>query len=237
MASIRETVKSICANLGIPAKWVLLSIDEFRMIGIRLYAFFSPQSGKIATLLQQQPVQLIFGCGETRYPGWTGVDCYFGSGADLVMDLRRPLPFPDQSVDLCFSEHFLEHLYPDEGLQHLREVVRVLKPGGVYRIVVPDVVKFFRKYSEGDAEFFKLAFPWAERPMQALYDVANWGGIHRNILDFPELQWMANKAGFAHAVPSAAGQSANSALRIDRMEPQRIAESFYVELFKAGRRQ
>jgi predicted SAM-dependent methyltransferase len=232
MVSEKKILKRTFAVLGISREWALVCQQEFSMIGIRIYAACSTQRSRIRTLVAQAPVHLVFGCGATRYPHWTGIDCYFGSAADVLLDLRRPLPFPDESTDFCFSEHFLEHLYPDEGIAHLREVARILKPGGVYRIVVPDVVKFFQKYLEQDQEFFKLAFPWAQRPMQALYDVANWGGRHRNILDLAELEFMAKQSGFSHAVTSEAGASSYPILKIDRMEPQRIAESLYVELVK-----
>lgn len=230
---LRTTAKQWFRKIGIPKEWALSTGQELSMVGIRLYACFSGQRSRIRALQRRPEVRLIFGCGDTRYPGWTGIDCYFGSTADLLLDLRRPLPFADASVDLCYSEHFLEHLYPEEAVDHLREVARILKPGGVYRIVVPDTVKFFRKYIEGDTAFFALAYPWAKRPMQALYDIANLAGRHRNILDFSELQYLGLQAGFASAQPAEAGTSANPALRIDRMQPQRIAESLYVELHKA----
>jgi predicted SAM-dependent methyltransferase len=48
------------------------------------------------------------------------------------------LAFPDASFDYIFSEHFLHHLFFDEGLALLRECQRILRPRGVLRTVVPD---------------------------------------------------------------------------------------------------
>ncbi len=48
------------------------------------------------------------------------------------------LPFPDASFDFAFSEHFLEHLFFDEAAGVLKEVFRVLRPGGAVRTAVPD---------------------------------------------------------------------------------------------------
>jgi predicted SAM-dependent methyltransferase len=48
------------------------------------------------------------------------------------------LAFPDASFDYIFSEHFLHHLFFDEGLALLRECHRILRPRGVVRTVVPD---------------------------------------------------------------------------------------------------
>jgi predicted SAM-dependent methyltransferase len=232
MSYVRKIAKRILDTLGIPRYWVLWNLEEFRMVGVRLYHGLSFQNQKIRALLKKGHVNLLFGCGETRYQGWTGIDSHFGSCVDLVLDLRRPLPFSDQSVDYCYSEHFLEHLFPDEGRRHIQEVFRVLRDGGVYRVVVPDAIRFAEKYIEGDREFFALAFPWAERPMQAIYDIFNWGGRHRNILDFPELELMAREAGFARVYRCEPNKSEYAIMRIDRPEPQRIAESLYVEMIK-----
>jgi predicted SAM-dependent methyltransferase len=147
--------------------------------------------------------------------------------------LRRRLPFHDLSVDCCYSEHFLEHLYPEEAKLHLAEVHRVLKRSGVYRIVVPAGLRFAGKYLQGDADFFSLAHPWEKRPLDAVYKIMNWNGQHRSIYDFAHLDFLANEIGFSEARECQANQSPIPVLRIDRCEPQRVAESLYVELVKA----
>lgn len=109
---------------------------------------------------------------------------------------------------------------------------RILKPSGVYRVVVPAAIDFAKKYLEGDIAFFRLAHPWDERPFDALYKIVNWNGQHRSIFDFPQLEYLARTAGFSEVRECRANQSTIPALRIDRSEPQRIAESLYVELVK-----
>jgi SAM-dependent methyltransferase len=54
-------------------------------------------------------------------------------------DVRKRLPFPDGSLDAVYASHLLEHLYADEARKLLRECFRVLRPGGVLRMVVPDL--------------------------------------------------------------------------------------------------
>ena len=229
---LREAAKRACDWAGIPRYWVTGNLAELRLLWVRVSGLLPQRRRKIARILRQHEVKLLLGCGETRYPDWVGIDCFFGPAVDLPLDLRRPLPFPTGSVDLCYSEHFLEHLYPDEGLAHLVEVRRILKPGGRYRIVVPDAIAFVSHYLAGDSEFFSLAAPSVNRPMEAIYQAVNWGGAHRNVLDFSELEHMAIQAGFVRAEPSSANASTDSRLRIDRMEPHRVAESLYVELCK-----
>jgi predicted SAM-dependent methyltransferase len=59
---------------------------------------------------------------------------------------REALDFPDQSFDAAYAYHVLEHLTPGEGARFVREVFRVLKPGGVFRTSVPDLESICRDY-------------------------------------------------------------------------------------------
>ena len=231
---VAELAKRFCDITGLPRYLVRQNIFELKMIGVRTGVLTPFQRFRIRQLERSvADLQLIFGCGATRYPGWVGIDCFLGEAVDLLLDLRRRLPFRSSSVKYCYSEHFLEHLYPEEVKLHLSEVHRILRPGGVYRIVVPAGIYFAKKYLENDLEFFQLAHPWEERPVDALYKILNWNGQHRSIFDFPHLEYLAKKAGFTEARESQANESAIPLLRIDRSEPQRVAESLYAELIKA----
>ena len=57
----------------------------------------------------------------------------------MVHDLSKGIPAESGSVDVVYHSHMLEHLDRDVVPVFLREVVRVLKPGGAHRIVVPDL--------------------------------------------------------------------------------------------------
>ncbi len=70
-----------------------------------------------------------------------------GWPADLILhDARRPLPWADCALRYVYTSHLLEHLYPDEGARLLGECFRVLQPGGLIRVVVPDLELFTRRY-------------------------------------------------------------------------------------------
>ncbi len=64
----------------------------------------------------------------------------------VVHDLRRPLPVADGSVDAVYHSHVLEHLDRDRVAPFLAEVRRVLRVGGVHRVVVPDLEVRCRRY-------------------------------------------------------------------------------------------
>lgn len=120
-------------------------------------------------------VKLNLGCGHITPAGWTNVDYFIGarlmnnplgrlasrlfrptriswSPNIYIHDLRRPLPWPDGSTDVVYSSHSLEHLELAHGRQLLRECHRILGPGGILRIVVPDLEHFVDLYKAGNIE-------------------------------------------------------------------------------------
>jgi predicted SAM-dependent methyltransferase len=73
----------------------------------------------------------------------------------LWADVSTRIPEPDNSVEAVYSSHMFEHLEREKAFEALRECLRVLQPGGVMRIVVPDVRYHVDKYlTEGDADKF-----------------------------------------------------------------------------------
>lgn len=67
-------------------------------------------------------------------------------GELLPHDLRKGIPFADASVDVVYHSHVLEHIDREFVPGFLAEIKRVLKPGGVHRIVVPDLEIAVRGY-------------------------------------------------------------------------------------------
>ena len=66
---------------------------------------------------------------------------------DIVLwDLSRGIPFPAQTFDCVYHCHVLEHIDREGAPGFIRECYRVLKPGGIIRIVVPDLEQLTRNY-------------------------------------------------------------------------------------------
>lgn len=59
----------------------------------------------------------------------------------LVHDLKKGIPFKTDSVDVVYHSHVLEHIDRSTVDWFLKEIKRVLKPGGIHRIVVPNLEK------------------------------------------------------------------------------------------------
>jgi SAM-dependent methyltransferase len=64
----------------------------------------------------------------------------------LVHDLRNGIPYPDNTVDAVYHSHVIEHIDRSSVEAFMREVRRVLKPGGIQRIVAPDLEALARSY-------------------------------------------------------------------------------------------
>ena len=64
----------------------------------------------------------------------------------LRHDCRKPLFFPDNSVDHILCSHFLEHVFPDEMEAIIKDFYRVLKAGGTLHVVVPDLQLLAKRY-------------------------------------------------------------------------------------------
>lgn len=82
--------------------------------------------------------RLHLGCGTRVLPGWVNID-RIARAAGVVTDIDpTTLPYPDASVAEVLAEHLFEHFsFAEEGLVWL-EMARVLRPGGVLRLEVPD---------------------------------------------------------------------------------------------------
>jgi hypothetical protein len=64
----------------------------------------------------------------------------------IIYDLSRGIPFAENSVDVVYHSHFLEHLDRDVVEIFLNDVRMVLKPNGIQRVVVPDFEIICRDY-------------------------------------------------------------------------------------------
>lgn len=82
--------------------------------------------------------------GKKGSNGWLTVDV--AQNCDIFWDLRRGIPFPNESVSKMYSSHFFEHLTYKEGQKFLDECLRVLRPGGTFSICVPNARIYIEAY-------------------------------------------------------------------------------------------
>jgi predicted SAM-dependent methyltransferase len=146
------------------------------------------------------PFQLNLGCGSRPKAGWLNVD--LAPDADLQLDIRRELPFRKASVSRVYSEHFFEHLeYPDEVQGLLAEIRRVLCPGGLLRLVVPDTQEILFAYVNRDEEWFRITKErwhpsWCDTPLHSVNYHFRQHSQHKYAYDFETLSRVLEQSGF-----------------------------------------
>ena len=89
---------------------------------------------------------LNVGCGRRYDHRWVNLDLASRDASVVQYDITKGIPFADNSFDAVYHSHVFEHLKPDQGERLLKECFRVLAPGGVLRIVVPDLEKIAQLY-------------------------------------------------------------------------------------------
>lgn len=108
------------------------------------------------------------GCGTAFYKGYLNVGYWSHLPHDTLYanpngeegtilhnwDLTHGIPASDNSLEVVYHSHMLEHLSNEEGLVFLKECYRVLQPGGLMRVLVPDLGLWCKNYANGDDFFF-----------------------------------------------------------------------------------
>lgn len=125
---------------------VFLSYRKGRLAQILFYArcgHFQRPEIISAYLSRRQTHKLQVGGGMHPKSGWLNADIIAG---DIYLDATKTFPFPDNSFDYVFAEHFIEHLSRRQGDFFLSECKRIIKPGGKVRLSTPDLAKVVQIY-------------------------------------------------------------------------------------------
>lgn len=123
-----------------------------------------------------EKLQVQFGSGGNQLAGF--------NNHDAEVPIEGLLPYAEKTVDFVFAEHVVEHVHPQRALRFFMNVLRILKPGGTFRVCVPILDRIVAK---GDLEHARdLVF----------------GHGHEMVYSFRSLHSMLLAAGFSDAVIS-----------------------------------
>ena len=190
--------------------------------------------------MSPSPALLHLGCGLIAPPEWVNVDGSWNawlaqhralrgllsalrlvkkSQNDVpwptnvkIADLRRHLPFADNTFDAAYASHLLEHLYREAAVGFLRELIRVVKPGGLIRMLVPDLGAMVREYAgqakleDGEHEddparrlcgrlLMRAVSPPRGGLLHAIYHVKTDFHSHKSMYDGSSLMKLMTEAG------------------------------------------
>lgn len=143
-----SNLEGVKVNLGCGLKclagWVNIDANPIAILGSRKFTFINKILYKLS--------------GSHTYFTFNEFNEIIQKATLDFYDLRRGVPFGDKEIDIVYSSHFLEHLNKDDGNKFLKECFRVLKEGGLMRIVVPDLEFAFEMYKKGDIENMLKSF-------------------------------------------------------------------------------
>jgi len=160
---------------------------------------------KAATYQRLHDPRLIhLGCGDKKFLKWLNVD--IGGVADVFWDFNRPLDFLNvDSWDGCFSEHVLEHFERPVAIRLCQSVFRALRPGGVFRIAIPDLDRIIDRYTRGHDrntyaaihDEFRSYYGEIFHTKGELIDICFRGWGHKYLYNFEDLHRLLRLAGFS----------------------------------------
>ncbi len=142
-------------------------------------------------MIATEAIRLNLGCRTRSMPGWKNLDCDPHDGVDIVGDIRDLSMFADGSVSEIYASHVAEHVPHPETLSLFKEWARVLAPGGILYVAVPDFKRTVEIYlRDGLGQWVQDYVSGGQE-----YKTAH----HYAIFDFPRLRGLLLSAGFSEA--------------------------------------
>jgi predicted SAM-dependent methyltransferase len=194
-------------------------------------------------------IKVNIGCGLSGIPGWQNLDnspTIWMSRIPLLnrllkmpawphdvcrCDVRKGLPYADNSVQYVYSSHAFEHFTRAESLAIAKDCFRVLARGGIMRVVVPDLALIVREYLSDPSPQAAQTFLSRLSLNHSLQDFLHPGSNHSQMFDAKSLVHLLREAGFEKV--EICSYCLSAIPEIDQLDLEvRRNESLYVEAVK-----
>ena len=172
--------------------------------------------------------RLNLGCGPYATPGWINADHQRLDGVDLPGDIRDGLALADGAVQYVVAMHFLQDLAWGDIAPALREIRRVLAPGGVLRLGLPDLDRAIDAYRRGDAGYFLVPDGDMRSVGGKLITQIIWYGTVRTPFTFDYAEELLSTTGFTDIRRCEFGRTASEFVDIAALD-NREGESLFIE--------
>ena len=114
-------------------------------------------------------IKLNMGCGKKPVEEYIGLDIQ-DYDQEIVWDITKGIPLPDNSVVELISSHVVEHIETVDIMPLIKEMIRVSAPGAIWAISCP--------HSDSKQAYFACHY--------SLWDERRWEGIAEDIESYPE---------------------------------------------------
>ena len=187
-----------------PWVFMIFRVESSALLVRLLNAILPGRIAQRRALQQRRDVLVNIGCGPFGQDGWVNLDLFPAPGVTMRTDARRGRPLADGASKGIHVEHDFEHLAPTtERPRFLADCRRCLQPGGILRIVVPDMRKYIEAYVAPGWDLLNQVGCGGDRPqdsfatkIEALNHVFVQDGEHYGGFDVEYLRNTLAKAGF-----------------------------------------
>lgn len=207
-------------------------ITSYSKVQIQLSAVYRCRTAFINHKRIKGLTLLNVGCGPYPHKSFINLDYSWTPDIDICWDItRKPYPIESSSLEGIYTEHCLEHIGFDDFEKNMKEFLRMLKPGGTIRIIMPDgeiYMDIYQRRKQGE----KIQLPYEEgylTPMARINGIFRNHG-HRFIYDFETVKKILEQAGFKDIKKETYLHGRDKRLLIDT--DWRAIESLYVEATK-----
>ena len=176
--------------------------------------------------------RLNWGCGAVTPAGWINSDRKARPGVSLCCDIRAGLALRDASLDYVVSIHALQDLPHREVLPALGELRRVLRPGGVLRLGLPDLDRAIAAYQAGNRRYFLIPDDEVRSLGGKLAVQMLWYGALRSMYTTEFTEELCQRAGFTGIARCEFRRTASRYPEIVELD-NRPEESLFVEAGRA----